>query len=426
MADRYEVGELLGRGGFAAVYAGFDPVIKRDVAIKVLHSYLLGDEKADKREAMLIRFRQEASSAASIGHPNVVNIFDMGVIGDDEQPFIVMERLDGHDLEAELGRSGPIPAARLLPLFATALEAIGAAHKKGVVHRDLKPSNLFLVNPDTEEEDIRVVDFGIARVEQAEGVTATGQVVGTARYLAPEYIIRSLVSPALDVYQMGLILVELLSGAPVVEGEGVLNCVHMHTNRDLRVPEALLTSPLGPLVTRALAFEPEERFADGREFARALRAIDPLSIPPVPATSPRFRVDDVSGNLHSATIPKDVSTGALAVRDARSDEASAPVAEGSRVLVGAGATPLDAMGPQQWRALERPSGPEAVESQVLPARRGPRVALVLALVALVGVFLLVTEVGLSNVVIEFHVAPRDGCVDWNQPQRRLVRSLRHD
>jgi eukaryotic-like serine/threonine-protein kinase len=412
VADRYEVGQLLGEGGFAAVYAGFDPVIRRDVAIKVLHSFLLGGEKADQRAAMLGRFRQEASSAASIGHPNVVNIFDMGVLGDDEQPFIVMERLVGHDLQEDLKKNGPMPPARLLPLFATALEAIGAAHKKGVVHRDLKPSNLFLVDPSTEDEDIRVVDFGIARVDRTQGLTATGQVVGTPYYLAPEYIIETKVTPALDVYQMGLILVELLTGARVVDGDNPLSCVHKHTTRDLRVPEALIGGPLGPLVVRALAFQPEERFADGRAFARALRKVDAATVPTIPAASPRHRLDDVSSSFRVA-VGGQATTGSLTTGDSqRGSSVDSRQAAGEPVIVAVGGGPVGAgasspagLPPRPLRSPQQQPPDRAPAAYSPKAQGGSTVGVrILVVAAVVAVMALVAAVVAVVVVAQLDFA----------------------
>jgi serine/threonine protein kinase len=302
LKDRYRVTTFLGAGGFAAVYEAEDQLIGRPVAIKVLNILGLAHNPA-LLERTLERFRREARAAARVAHPNIVTIHDMGVTEALSQPFIVMERLYGHDLADELHQHGPVDPARLLPLLQRALQGLWVGHQQGIIHKDLKPSNLFLHHPRTPHEDIRVVDFGIARVDAGPSeLTGTGQVFGTPQYLAPEYINQQLVTPALDVYQMGLILVEALTGAPVVNSEHAIACVMTHSHGELPLPLALLESPLGEVIARALEHDPERRYANALEMAEALARMDPAQIPRA-APGPLRSLREISGNLRGLSAP---------------------------------------------------------------------------------------------------------------------------
>jgi serine/threonine protein kinase len=288
LSGRYEITGFLGAGGFASVYLGFDTLIQREVAIKVLE---ILDKLPDpsQRQYLLERFYNEARLSARIRHDNIVNIYDMGVLGDGDRPFIVMERLHGHDLEHELIQHGPLAPARAVRLFARCLDALAAGHEQGIIHKDLKPSNLFLIEPNTERENVRVLDFGIARLIDSDArLTSTNQMIGTAQYLAPEYIHHKEVSPALDIYQMGLILAELLTGDPVVDESNPLACVVIHSKGQLQVPAAILQSPLGPIITRATAYKPIERYASARQMRQALEQALPLveGLPPLQLAAP--------------------------------------------------------------------------------------------------------------------------------------------
>ena len=293
VVDRYEITKHLGTGGFAKVFMAFDRVIEREVAIKFLD--LRAIHGTDQLvQTILERFRREAKLAAKIKHRNVVNIHDIGQLDEEGyRPFIVMEVLHGRDLEDQLNDHGALEPARLLPLYVDCLDALGEAHALGIVHKDLKPSNLFLDEPGTRSETLRIVDFGIAHIknggadaveeeqgpERSNRLTATGQILGTLQYLTPEYISAQIVSPALDVYQMALILTELLSGERVIDTDNAFECLRIHTFGLLEIPDYLLKSPLGPVLRRALEAEPELRYPNAHEFAEALAAIDPLSVP---------------------------------------------------------------------------------------------------------------------------------------------------
>ena len=282
IADRYVVTDVLGEGGFATIYRGVEEALERPVAIKVLDK-LRGDLQRDDATsaAHIKRFEREASIASGLGHPNVVTIFANGTTEDSGLAYIVMELLEGHDLDDELARHGPLSVERTLSLLLPCLDAVGQGHELGVIHKDLKPSNLFLVHPgDPERESIRILDYGVAHIQGDRGarLTSTGMYMGTPQYMAPEYIKAEPISPALDVYQMGLILVEMITGTPVVDLDDPFQCLMAHCDASLTLPFELMATDLGPIIRRALSRYPEDRYPDAHAFRDALSTIDPQRV----------------------------------------------------------------------------------------------------------------------------------------------------
>ncbi len=277
--DRYEIKKALGAGGFAVVYAAFDRTIERKVAIKVLNLYAMVGSQSETDE-ILQRFLREARVAAKIRHPSSIEIYDFGVLKGGKRPYIIMEFLQGWDLDEELQERGPLNSERLFPLFCSALDALAEAHEKGVIHKDLKPANLFWSQPDTEQELLKVVDFGIAHVNAPgkERLTQTGVMSGTPEYLPPEYVEEQSVTEKLDIYQMGLTLVEALSGVPVVQAASPYQAAFKHVKQELNIPPEFKQGDFGELLKRALAKEPDERFESAAAFSEALAAIDPATV----------------------------------------------------------------------------------------------------------------------------------------------------
>lgn len=310
LRDRYEVQGVMGSGGFATVYEGFDRVIERPVAIKVMHLFGEGpDAEEDERgyELRLKRFEREARAAARISHPNVVNIFDLGRTAR-ARPFIVMERLVGHNLDTEIAEHGAITSARALPLMCRVLEAVGVGHRLGIVHRDIKPANLFLTSPGLPDENLRVLDFGLAHLgfDRAR-LTQTHQAAGTMGYLAPEYIQERRISPAMDVYQLSLVLVEMLIGSPLIQATNPLAAIVAHTEAKYELPRWLRTGPLGALIVRGLDLDPGARYTDAHAMLADLAKVDPDDVQPTAKpsadeqpTAPRDRSTDL-------TTPRDVA-----------------------------------------------------------------------------------------------------------------------
>lgn len=271
---RYQVKGLLGTGGFAQVFEVEHLRLGTEMAIKVMDI----DPSSPRWPEFHGRFLAEAKAAASIRHDNVVTIHDFGVVEGSGRPFIIMERLRGHDLEHELTGRGPLTSTRTIALFDGALDALDAAHRQGIVHKDLKPANLFVVSPGTAAEKLVVMDFGVARIEDADKATATGQTWGTPQYLAPEYIRWQKVTPAVDVYQMGLILAESLLGRPVIESTDPFECIQRHCTGELSLPSGLLDGELGRVIKRATAVDPADRYADAQAFRTDLAKVDPRTV----------------------------------------------------------------------------------------------------------------------------------------------------
>ena len=276
LSGRYEIIGEIGEGGFAVVYEGTDVELGRLIAIKVLNIASFSHDPSAKAN-VVERFRREGKTAARINHPNAVAIYDFGETPDG-WPFIVMERLTGYDLDVEIDEHGTLSPERAVRLFAPCLEALGKAHELGVVHKDLKPGNLFLCDPRTEEERLVILDFGVARInsgEDASRLTTDGQILGTPQYMAPEYIESQTAGPTLDVYQMGLILTESLTGTPVVNEENMVTCLILHTTGQLRIASEVLEGSLGEVIETATALKHTDRYANGYDFQSALLEVHP-------------------------------------------------------------------------------------------------------------------------------------------------------
>jgi len=403
---KYTVKRLLGAGGFAKVYEAVQNNIDRSVALKVLAP----PENARDSESYYARFLREAKVAASIDHPNVVTIYDYGV--SDGRPYIAMEIQQGHELGAELDRHGGMEPARAIPLIIDVLDALGHAHAQGVVHKDLKPSNLFLSHPRDRRERLCILDFGVAGMEQGKRLTTTGKIYGTPQYLSPEYLRDRLITPALDVYQMGLILVETLTGAMVIDTDEPFVCITRHLTGELPVPASLLEGPLGPVVTTALARDYADRYADAHAFRDVLDEIDVASIEPVRSGEQTRRICDLSASLNVVAAPlgpsgderaarpssgpvslSSDSIGAL-VGSGRLDSAGATTGEGDATIVDrpavthpnpidAGEAPEDTAGPAVVAIEYGGSGPTVVDGRSV----GTRTIGLLAAAIVVGIVL---------------------------------------
>jgi beta-lactam-binding protein with PASTA domain/predicted Ser/Thr protein kinase len=259
---RYRVLSRLGSGGMADVYLAQDQLLGREVAVKVLHHHFAEDQE------FVERFKREASSAAALSHPNIVGIFDRGEWNGTY--YIAMEYVAGRSLKALVRESGPLDPAVAIETVIQILRAARFAHRRGVIHRDLKPHNVIL----DEEGRARVTDFGIARAG-ASDMTMTGSIMGTAQYLSPEQAQGYEVSAASDIYSVGVILYELLTGVVPFEGETAVAIAFKQVSATPRPPSELnpaLPASLDAVVLRALAKDPLERYADDDELIAALQA----------------------------------------------------------------------------------------------------------------------------------------------------------
>lgn len=276
LSDRYRLKERIAAGAMGTVYLAVDERLHRQVALKLLKDDLAKDPK------FIERFRREARSAAALSHPNIAGVFDYGE--DDDCSYIVMELAGGSDLARVIREEGPLAPERSARIAGQIAAALAHAHAMGVVHRDIKPANVLV---DTSG-NIKVTDFGIARATGDSTLTATGSVLGTAHYLSPEQASGAPVGPPSDVYSLGIVLYEMLTGAVPFTGDSAISVAMRHINEDVPAPSALhpgVPVHLDEVVARATRKEPEERFGGAAEMATALLGGDaaletsPLDVP---------------------------------------------------------------------------------------------------------------------------------------------------
>ncbi len=257
---RYKVVSRVGSGGMADVYLAEDQLLGRQVAVKLLHHHFAEDQE------FVERFRREASSAAGLSHQNIVGIFDRGEW--EGTYYIAMEYVAGRSLKTIVREHGPLAPAQAIDLVIQILRGARFAHRRGVVHRDLKPHNVII----DEEGRARVTDFGIARAG-ASDMTLTGSIMGTAQYLSPEQAQGYMVSGASDLYSIGVILYELLTGAVPFDGETAVAIAFKQVSAQAPAPSEVnpaVPPALDAVVLRALAKDPAQRYADADEFIAAL------------------------------------------------------------------------------------------------------------------------------------------------------------
>jgi len=289
---RYRVLERIGRGGMAEVYKAYQPALDRHVAIKVLHSFLL--EEADSRD----RFSREARAVATLRHPHIVQVFDFDNEGDEY--FMVMEYIDGPNLKARLNDLGRTSSRLSLDEIGAIISAIGGAlgyaHRQGMIHRDVKPHNIMF----TSDGQALLTDFGIAKIVSGSNVSASGTLSGTPAYMSPEQGRAAVLDPRTDLYSLGVVLYEMLTGRVPFDADTPFAVVIKHINEPLPLPRTLdptIAPVMERLVFKALAKDPADRFQTADAFVQATQAaiaeaavLDPrhsaVSYPPV-ATGPQ-------------------------------------------------------------------------------------------------------------------------------------------
>ena len=273
IAGRYRIGQLVGRGGMAEVFEGYDTRLGRTVAIKLLKSDLANDENFESR------FRQEAQASARMAHPTIVRVYDAGEeesIDENGQvrktPFIIMEFVRGRLLR-ELIHDGGVDIQHTVKYVGGILTALEVSHHAGVVHRDIKPANVMIV----EGDGVKVMDFGIARATSDNSATqaATAGIVGTAQYFSPEQARGDSVDARTDLYSTGVILYELLAGRPPFKGESAVSVAYQHVSEAVVLPSQFnpkVSPELDAVVLRAMAKDKDERFQSAEEFREHLLA----------------------------------------------------------------------------------------------------------------------------------------------------------
>jgi eukaryotic-like serine/threonine-protein kinase len=309
LGERYRLDHLIGRGGMAAVWSATDTVLGRPVAVKRLHSGLLADREHSER------FRREAMLVARLSHPNLVHLLDRGE--DVEGPYLVMELIDGENLKARIRRDGPLPPDEAARVCAEVARALGYAHRQGVVHRDIKAQNVLL----TGDGAVKLADFGIARLietEDAEGLTRTDMLLGSADYLSPEQADGRPIDARTDIYSLGILLYECLTGAMPFRGEGFVAVAMKHCSEPM--PDPRLAHPdvpewLAACACRAAAKEPGDRFPTAEAMVAALegRGTGEGGTLVMPAAAPPPVVDEPEGDTARRRRPRRGALAALSI-----------------------------------------------------------------------------------------------------------------
>jgi serine/threonine protein kinase len=323
--EKYRLDEWLGEGGMGTVYRATHLLIDRPVAVKVLHSRFVEDDAAQQR------FRREARAAGRLQHPNAVAVTDFGRT-DAGCVYIVMELLEGRTLREVLAQESPLPVERAVSLMSQTAAAVEAAHEAGVIHRDLKPANIFVVQRKNLPPVVKVLDFGIAKLaadslddSDAKNLTQTGVMIGTPRYMSPEQCDGEKLTPAADVYSLGIILYEMLTGETPFNGASPLAVALQHSSKPPRPPREIVASipaELERVVLHALAKKPEERPQDAGAFRDELnetaRTLDlALTDPPLAGrAAPQVSADNGNGDSARANESRNVDAAVDAVVDA--------------------------------------------------------------------------------------------------------------
>lgn len=261
---RYQVLDKLGAGGMAVVYKAQDTVLNRIVTVKVLREQFTSDEDFTKR------FRREAQAVASLSHSNIVSIYDVGV--EHELEYIVMEFVDGRNLKEYIRENAPLPVDQAVDIAKQICDALDHAHKNQIIHRDIKPHNILL----TSDGRAKVTDFGIARAVSAATVTHTGTIVGSVHYFSPEQARGEVTNERSDLYSLGIILYEMITGVLPYDGESPISIALKHMTEEPKPPSAVqpnVPANLEQVILRAISKQPEDRYTNAKQFKQDLERI---------------------------------------------------------------------------------------------------------------------------------------------------------
>src|SRR5919199_369684 len=324
LGERYEIGGVLGRGGMAEVHRGRDLRLGREVAVKVLRSDLARDP------SFQVRFRREAQAAASLNHPAIVAVYDTGedrtTLG--ATPYIVMEYVEGETLRDELRREGRLEPRRAMSLAADICGALDFSHRNGIVHRDVKPGNVMI----TPQGTVKVMDFGIARAvsDSAATMTSTAAVIGTAQYLSPEQARGDSVDARSDVYSLGCLLYELVTGAPPFTGDSPVSVAYQHVREDPKLPSSVnpaIPPDLDAILLKALSKNPANRYQSAAEMRNdLLRALAGQRVEATPVMGDAEKTRIIAAVIAGVLILGGVIAVALLVNAGDDQPAAEPTA----------------------------------------------------------------------------------------------------
>ncbi len=326
---RFEVLAEIGRGAMGIVYKAKDPMLERIVAIKTIN---MGMDR-DGAEMYEKRFYQEARAAGGLNHPNIVTVYDIGKT--DTECYMAMECIDGAELRTLLLPGKPLPVPRALSIAAQVAEGLAYAHERGVVHRDIKPANIMV----PENGAVKITDFGIARMRSSNVQTQTGMMMGSPKYMSPEQVIGKRADHRTDIFSLGVILYEMLTGATPFTGESVNAVMYQIVNFVPPAPSAL--NPASPaaldgIVAGMLAKSLEERFQSAAEVARALRQCELQAQGAATGATSTLPLGTLAAGPAPTVVDKEVKSAVLAQTLERSrrveDATPAPDATPARGL----------------------------------------------------------------------------------------------
>lgn len=306
---RYEVRERVANGGMATVYVAFDKRLERNIALKVMHTSLA--EGADAKE-FVSRFRREAKAAARLTHPGAVRVYDQGVDGD--LSYLTMELVDGENLRERIGHEGTLTVGEALTITESVLDALAAAHRQGLIHRDVKPENV-LIDADGRP---RVADFGLARAVTEVTSTSTGVIMGTVAYLAPELVTRGFSDARTDIYAVGVLLFEMVTGRQPFTAASAIDVAARHVHEDIPAPSGFapwLPTEFDDLVASLAARDPESRPTDAAaalSMVRTTRSLmdDPTLDRRADPPSGAIALPDADADPDATTVIDTVQAGA--------------------------------------------------------------------------------------------------------------------
>ena len=276
---RYRVEVMIATGGMSSVYRGLDLRLDRPVALKIMESRYAGDQQ------FLTRFQREARAVARLKDPGLVAVYDQGIEG--RHPFLVMELVEGGTLRELLRERGPMPPHAVAAVLAPVLGGLAVAHAAGLVHRDIKPENVLI----SDDGGVKIADFGLVRAVAEAKITSTSVILGTAAYLSPEQVSTGDASPRSDVYSVGILAYELLTGDTPFTGDSALAVAYQRMDNDVPAPSTVIAgvpTQFDELVLHATARDPAGRYADARDMGEDLEAIvDDLGLPAFRVPAPR-------------------------------------------------------------------------------------------------------------------------------------------
>lgn len=291
---RYRVEAMIATGGMSAVYRGLDLRLDRPVALKIMDSRYAGDNQ------FLTRFVREARAVARLKDPGLVAVYDQGLDG--QHPFLVMELIEGGTLRELLRERGPMPPHAVAAVLGPLLGGLAVAHRAGLVHRDIKPENVLI----SDDGDVKIADFGLVRAVAEAKITSTSVILGTAAYLSPEQVSTGDAGPRSDVYAVGILAYELLTGATPFTGDSALAVAYQRMDNDVAPPSTVISgvpTQFDEIVLRATARDPAERYADAQDMAADLEAIvDELGLPGFRVPAPRNSAQHASAAMYRSQL----------------------------------------------------------------------------------------------------------------------------